>query len=177
MTQPPAFAHQDDKSTMKRIYPLIFQTSVPTGRLSFTDPNLQAVTHEVTFVPASSMPDYWEAQNIPPEQLPKEITVSVRDAFVATPGYVLMSADYSQLELRLMAHFSKDSLLLEIFSKGGIDVFKQVAGQWFGGLELFSDGLGLAKLWMLSLAMKEKQQSTFVTVLCTEWDQVLLQKI
>jgi DNA polymerase I-like protein with 3'-5' exonuclease and polymerase domains len=53
----------------------------------------------------------------------------VRDAFVAREGHVLVSADYSQLELRLMAHFSKDKILVPLLARGG-DVFKLIASQW-----------------------------------------------
>lgn len=65
-----------------------------TGRISSSDPNLQ---------------------NIP---IRTEIGRRIRAAFVAEPGYVLMSADYSQVELRVLAHMSEDELLREAFRKG-----------------------------------------------------------
>jgi DNA polymerase I len=62
-----------------------------TGRLSSTNPNLQ---------------------NIP---VRTELGRTIRRAFIAEPGYVLMSVDYSQIELRVMAHLSRDPILLEVF--------------------------------------------------------------
>lgn len=59
------------------------------------------------------------------------IMVNPRQLLSAEPGYVLLSLDYSQIELRLMAHFSGDQRLLHILHQGG-DVFKQVAAGWLG---------------------------------------------
>ncbi len=92
-----------------------------------------AITHKVTFTPSEEM----EKTN------PKQVTVSgnalpkikkikkfvVRDSFVATVGYVLVGADYSQMELRLIAHLSKDQILCDFLKSGG-DVFKQIASHW-----------------------------------------------
>jgi DNA polymerase-1 len=55
----------------------------------------------------------------------------VRAAFVAPPGHVILSADYSQIELRLMAHISEDPALLRAFSEG-IDVHRATASEVFG---------------------------------------------
>ena len=49
---------------------------------------------------------------------------------MATTGHVLIGADYSQMELRLVAHLSKDPILTEFLKSGG-DVFKQIASHWF----------------------------------------------
>lgn len=62
------------------------------------------------------------------EEAPK-IMVNPRQLLFAEPGYILLSLDYSQIELRLMAHFSGDRRLLDILHQGG-DVFKQVAAGW-----------------------------------------------
>eukprot|EP00435_Cladocopium_sp_Y103_P020460 s2340_g5.t1 len=64
------------------------------------------------------------------KEAPK-IMVNPRQLLSAEPGYVLLSLDYSQIELRLMAHFSADQRLLNILHQGG-DVFKQVAAGWLG---------------------------------------------
>ncbi len=60
------------------------------------------------------------------------ITVSIRSAFVAPPHHVLLSADYSQLELRVMAHLSGDPLLLKVLGTEGGDVFRMIASEWLG---------------------------------------------
>jgi len=98
------FAKQDKKS---RIYTSFIQTGTATGRLSSKDPNLQ---------------------NIP---VRTELGRSVREAFIAKDGYKLLSIDYSQIELRLLAHFSKDQALLDSFSSG-IDIHTATAIKLFG---------------------------------------------
>jgi DNA polymerase-1 len=55
----------------------------------------------------------------------------IREAFVAPPGHVIMSADYSQIELRIMAHISEDPALLRAFAEG-IDVHRATAAEVFG---------------------------------------------
>jgi len=94
----------DDNS---RVYTSFIQTGTATGRLSSKDPNLQ---------------------NIP---VRSTLGRSVREAFVAKEGYKLLSIDYSQIELRLLAHFSKDAALLEAFNKG-IDIHMATAIKLFG---------------------------------------------
>lgn len=90
-----------------RIYTSFGQTGTATGRLSSRDPNLQ---------------------NIP---VRTALGRSVRDAFVAKEGYKLVSIDYSQIELRLLAHFSQDAALLDAFSKG-MDIHMATAIKLFG---------------------------------------------
>ncbi len=97
-------ANADEHS---RIYTSFVQTGTATGRLSSRDPNLQ---------------------NIP---VRSALGRSVREAFVAKEGYKLVSIDYSQIELRLLAHFSKDAALLDAFNKG-VDIHMATAIKLFG---------------------------------------------
>jgi DNA polymerase-1 len=92
-----------------RIHTTYDQHVAATGRLSSTDPNLQ---------------------NIP---IRTELGKKIRATFVAPPGFVLMSADYSQIELRILAHLSEDPILTDAFRKGE-DIHTRTAR------ELFSDG-------------------------------------
>ncbi len=90
-----------------RLHTTFGQTGTATGRLSSTNPNLQ---------------------NIP---IRTELGREIRAAFTVDPGHVLLAADYSQIELRLLAHFSKDSLLVEAFQRGD-DIHTLTASQVFG---------------------------------------------
>lgn len=100
------------------------QTSTATGRLSMEEPNLQCVEHMVEF----KMNTVEEVAN---EFVADPCKVNARDFFIPTQeNMVLLTADYSQIELRLMAHFSKDSLLIELLSKPHGDVFTMIAAKW-----------------------------------------------
>ncbi|HMH12244.1 MAG TPA: DNA polymerase I [Edaphobacter sp.] len=90
-----------------RIHTTFNQVGTATGRLSSTNPNLQ---------------------NIP---VRTAVGREIRAAFIAAPGNVLMSADYSQIELRLMAHFSQDPLLLDAYRMGK-DIHTLTASEVFG---------------------------------------------
>ena len=91
-----------------RVHARFNQAVAATGRLSSSDPNLQ---------------------NIP---VRTELGREVRRAFIpGEPGWVLVSADYSQIELRIMAHLSRDPVLLEAFRRN-IDVHRDTAGRLFG---------------------------------------------
>ncbi|MBI3756547.1 MAG: DNA polymerase I [Deltaproteobacteria bacterium] len=89
-----------------RIHTSFNQTVTATGRLSSSNPNLQ---------------------NIP---VRSEEGRRIRAAFVPEPGYVMLSADYSQIELRLLAHLSQDPVLIESFQKGQ-DVHARTASELF----------------------------------------------
>jgi len=93
--------------TTGRLHTTFGQTGTATGRLSSTNPNLQ---------------------NIP---IRTELGREIRAAFIAEAGHVLLAADYSQIELRLLAHFSKDPLLVEAYRRGD-DVHTLTASQVFG---------------------------------------------
>jgi DNA polymerase-1 len=90
-----------------RLHTTFGQTGTATGRLSSTNPNLQ---------------------NIP---IRTELGRGIRAAFIAEPGHILLTADYSQIELRLLAHFSRDPLLVEAYRRGD-DIHTLTASQVFG---------------------------------------------
>jgi DNA polymerase-1 len=90
-----------------RLHTRLSQTGAATGRLSSSDPNLQ---------------------NIP---VRTELGRRIRAAFIANPGWTLLSADYSQIELRLLAHFSRDPVLTEAF-RNGQDIHARTAQEVFG---------------------------------------------
>ena len=105
----PKLVHKDTG----RIHTSWEQAVAATGRLSSTDPNLQ---------------------NIP---VRTELGRSIRSAFIAPPGCELVSADYSQIELRVLAHLSQDPVLLEAF-RTGQDIHTRTAMEIF---ELSADEL------------------------------------
>ena len=90
-----------------RIHTCFNQAVAATGRLSSSDPNLQ---------------------NIP---IRTELGREIRRAFIADPGHVLISADYSQIELRVLAHLSQDESLIEAFRRGE-DIHDRTALKVFG---------------------------------------------
>ena len=90
-----------------RVHTTFNQAVAATGRLSSSDPNLQ---------------------NIP---VRTALGREIRAAFAAAPGHVLISADYSQIELRVLAHLSDDDALVEAFRQG-IDIHDRTADRVFG---------------------------------------------
>ena len=90
-----------------RVHTSFNQTGAATGRLSSSDPNLQ---------------------NIP---VRTRRGGEIRRAFVAPPGHLLLTADYSQVELRLLAHLSEDPAFVSAFQRGG-DIHRQTAAVIFG---------------------------------------------
>ena len=90
-----------------RVHTSFNQNVTATGRISSTEPNLQ---------------------NIP---VRTELGREIRRAFVASPGRVLVGADYSQIELRLLAHMSGDTAMVEAF-RTGADIHAITAGEVFG---------------------------------------------
>lgn len=96
----------------KRIHTSYNQAVAATGRLSSTNPNLQ---------------------NIP---IRTELGRRIREAFIAPPGYTLLAADYSQIELRVLAHLSKDPILVDAFQQNqdvhtrtAVEIFKLPASE------------------------------------------------
>ena len=90
-----------------RVHTNYAQAVAVTGRLSSNDPNLQNIPVRTT-----------EGRRI-------------REAFIAPPGHCIVSADYSQIELRIMAHISQDENLLRAFAEG-VDVHRATASEVFG---------------------------------------------
>ncbi|MBA2602166.1 MAG: DNA polymerase I [Acidobacteria bacterium] len=90
-----------------RVHTCFNQAVAATGRLSSSDPNLQ---------------------NIP---IRTPLGREIRSAFIAEPGHVLISADYSQIELRVLAHLSGDEALIDAFRRGE-DIHDRTAGKVFG---------------------------------------------
>jgi DNA polymerase-1 len=95
-----------------RVHTCFNQAVAATGRLSSSDPNLQ---------------------NIP---IKTELGREIRGAFIAEPGHVLISADYSQIEFRVLAHMSEDPVLVEAFREGadfhertGLKIFGEHSGK------------------------------------------------
>jgi len=100
-----------------RVHTSYHQAVAATGRLSSTDPNLQ---------------------NIPVRTAEGR---RIRQAFIAAPGYKILSADYSQIELRIMAHLSGDAGLIHAFAEN-LDVHRATAAEVFGTTpELVSDDM------------------------------------
>ncbi|MCA9290384.1 MAG: DNA polymerase I [Phycisphaerales bacterium] len=106
-----------------RVHASFHQAVAATGRLSSSDPNLQ---------------------NIP---IRTDVGRQIRRAFVAAPGEVLITADYSQIELRILAHLSGDPALIEAF-EAGLDIHRAVAAQVYGVPvdAVTSDQRGTAKM-------------------------------
>jgi len=95
------------ESPLGRVHTSFMQTGTSTGRLSSKDPNLQ---------------------NIP---VKTELGREVRGGFIAKEGYKLIGIDYSQIELRLLAHFSGDEAMIHAF-QAGKDIHKETALKLFG---------------------------------------------
>lgn len=98
---------QQINETTGRVHTSYHQAVTATGRLSSSDPNLQ---------------------NIPVRRPEGR---RIRKAFIAPPGCLILAADYSQIELRIMAHFSGDDSLLQAFSRNA-DVHRHTAAEVFG---------------------------------------------
>ncbi|CAM4668380.1 unnamed protein product [Leuciscus chuanchicus] len=137
---------------MDRIHP-ISQSHTATGRVSFTEPNIQNVPKDFEIQMPTLIEESQPSQNngaskmwgkrskinqrlapllkvsdkSPDKGMP--FSVSMRHAFVPFSGGLILAADYSQLELRILAHLSRDRRLLHVLNSGE-DVFKSIAAEW-----------------------------------------------
>ena len=145
-----------------RVHTTYNQAGAGTGRISSSDPNLQ---------------------NIP---IRTELGHRVRRAFIAAEGCLLVSLDYSQIELRILAHISQDSGLLAAFAAGD-DIHRRTASEIFGvpieavtpdmrrkakeinfGLNYGMSSYGLAR----RLGIEEKEASSYIETYFTRYPQV-----
>ncbi|XP_036379268.1 DNA polymerase theta [Megalops cyprinoides] len=140
---------------MERIYP-VSQTHTATGRVSFTEPNIQNVPKDFEIqmptVIGESPPSQGSSKSFSclsrgrrskihrqlapllkaAERSPEKgvpFSVSMRHAFVPFSGGLILAADYSQLELRILAHLSRDRRLIQVLNSGA-DVFRSIAAEW-----------------------------------------------
>ncbi|KAB5548918.1 hypothetical protein PHYPO_G00061210 [Pangasianodon hypophthalmus] len=143
------------KLEMDRLYP-VSQSHTATGRVSFTEPNIQNVPKDFEIQMPTLIGESQPSQNnmaiissktraklsrthhqlvslikdsdrSPEKGMP--FSVSMRHAFVPFSGGLILAADYSQLELRVLAHLSRDRRLLQVLNSGE-DVFKSIAAEW-----------------------------------------------
>ncbi|KAI5071714.1 hypothetical protein GOP47_0013965 [Adiantum capillus-veneris] len=113
------------KSIIYRVKGRWLQTSTATGRLSMEEPNLQCVEHPLKFTIMQ------QSEHTSKDQSAVECTINARDFFLPSQeGWILLSADYSQIEVRLMAHFSGDPALIELLSRPTGDLFKLITARW-----------------------------------------------
>ncbi|CAO2631996.1 DNA polymerase theta [Lemmus lemmus] len=141
---------------MERIYP-VSQSHTATGRITFTEPNIQNVPRDFEIkmptLVRESPPSQAPGKSLLPmarrqskkfyglhpgngalmEEKASDrgvpFSVSMRHAFVPFPGGLILAADYSQLELRILAHLSRDCRLIQALNTGA-DVFKSIAAEW-----------------------------------------------
>uniref|UniRef100_A0A8C6S766 DNA polymerase theta n=1 Tax=Nannospalax galili TaxID=1026970 RepID=A0A8C6S766_NANGA len=140
---------------MERIYP-VSQSYTATGRITFTEPNIQNVPRDFEIKMPTLIEESPPSQAIGKGLLPMgrglkkkgcglhpghqalmekasrrgmPFSVSMRHAFVPFPGGLILAADYSQLELRILAHLSQDHRLIHVLNTGA-DVFRSIAAEW-----------------------------------------------
>ena len=135
----------NDDHRLAMVYGHCFEWT-STGRISMHEPNLINIERDFeiqtasksiatkVFTDDSDADDDFDSDTPSNDQIllePDECTtVMVRRLAIARNGFVLISADYCQLELRLLAHFSKDQCLLNFLNDDNNDVFKLIAAKW-----------------------------------------------
>ncbi|XP_023975984.1 DNA polymerase theta isoform X2 [Physeter macrocephalus] len=141
---------------MERIYP-VSQSHTATGRITFIEPNIQNVPRDFEIKMPTLVEESPPSQALGKGLLPAgrggkkksyglnpghqakmeerasdrgmPFSVSMRHAFVPFPGGLILAADYSQLELRILAHLSHDHRLIQVLNTGA-DVFRSIAAEW-----------------------------------------------
>uniref|UniRef100_A0A2K5KT27 DNA polymerase theta n=1 Tax=Cercocebus atys TaxID=9531 RepID=A0A2K5KT27_CERAT len=141
---------------MERVYP-VSQSHTATGRITFTEPNIQNVPRDFEIKMPTLVGESPPSQAIGKGLLPMgrgkskkgcslnpgrqaqmeeraadrgmPFSISMRHAFVPFPGGLILAADYSQLELRILAHLSHDRRLIQVLNTGA-DVFRSIAAEW-----------------------------------------------
>ncbi|XP_057553521.1 DNA polymerase theta [Hippopotamus amphibius kiboko] len=141
---------------MERIYP-VSQSHTATGRITFIEPNIQNVPRDFEIKMPTLVEESPPSQTLGKGLLPMgrggkkkgcglnpghqaemeerasdrgmPFSVSMRHAFVPFPGGLILAADYSQLELRILAHLSHDHRLIQVLNTGA-DVFRSIAAEW-----------------------------------------------
>ncbi|XP_068402754.1 DNA polymerase theta isoform X2 [Eschrichtius robustus] len=141
---------------MERIYP-VSQSHTATGRITFIEPNIQNVPRDFEIKMPTLVEESPPSQALGKGLLPTSrggkkkgcglnprhqakmeerasdkgmpFSVSMRHAFVPFPGGLILAADYSQLELRILAHLSHDHRLIQVLNTGA-DVFRSIAAEW-----------------------------------------------
>jgi len=102
-----------------RIFATQMQTTSATGRLSVKNPNLQNIPKDIVI-------------SNPFNSQPKNLIVSTRSGFIPKDGYIMLSVDYRNIELRILAHLSKDPTLTGILKNTATDIFEEIARDfWF----------------------------------------------
>lgn len=123
-----------DGYNMYRLYPT-YETRTLTGRIMTNDPNLQCVPNPLTVMSGNRCSLHKMLTNLQADTFEtttdvKDDTIVLRDAFRASHDHILISADFHQLELRIIAHLSGDEILIGAF-KQKQDIFLSMASQWF----------------------------------------------
>lgn len=115
----PLTANAVNSCDVNRIYPT-YSMYTCSGRISMHEPNLQSVPRKFS-IPVRFLSESKDTDDV--------IEFNCRNIFRATDGYILVSADYCQLEMRILTHYCKDDTLIKIM-RSDVDVFKAIAASW-----------------------------------------------
>nr|XP_004225500.1 uncharacterized protein LOC101242017 isoform X1 [Ciona intestinalis] len=102
-------------------------TLTNTGRMIMSEPNIQSIPKQFSITKGSK------------SEADSEQSFCLRNIFVAGNGKLLISADYSQIELRILAHLSGDETLIAAFNSSGVDIFKSIAAMFYSEISSIDD--------------------------------------